>query len=157
MNDRGLSPSPTGRRGKPLPLPGMRRHAWQDSRPPWLDPTRSAITTPSLGPPPNGHVERPGSEREPAVRSNVRFAAEAVQDFSITVAPTGRSYRGDRSQPHGARAATNAREVLVGPDGRHPQEPFLEARPAASWTERRTQDLPVLGLHGSAASLHAIK
>ncbi len=26
-----------------------------------------------------------GNEREPAVRSNVRFAAEAVQDFSITV------------------------------------------------------------------------
>src|SRR2546422_10304946 len=69
MNDRGLSPSPTGGRERPLPLPGMRRHAWQDSRPPWLDPTRSAITTPSLGPPPNGGVEPPRGEAERSART----------------------------------------------------------------------------------------
>ncbi len=34
----------------------------------------------------NGHVEPPGrANASPTVRSNVRFAAEAVQDFSITV------------------------------------------------------------------------
>jgi len=136
--DGRAAPSHRGSQGKMGPeesvthVPGLKCHP--ASMPLRISPTTSTLRQSSSSAMPENQVATWTLQRSP-LRSSPRTLVSR-----------------DRSEPHQAGAAADAGEFLVGADVRHPQEPFLEARPAASRTERRAQGLPL----GPSAPLHAI-